>query len=245
MKRKLLLLNAALVALTALAGWRLHEKRLAAKAREQRVLGQSVRPAPPPPLTPLTPAKPVAAAGYIDIAQKMLFSKDRNPVVVVEPPPPPAPAPPPKPMPALPVVYGVMNLGDGTTAVMSENATARHRGIHPGEQVGEFKLLAVNNQEIVLEWEGKVVTKKLEEVMDRSSQQAVAGSPSASGATPAASAPPPPVVKGQPAPGVSIGSGVRACQPGDTSPPGTVVDGMRKVVTDSPFGQVCRWEAVK
>ena len=33
--------------------------------------------------------------------------------------------------------------------------------------------------------------------------------------------------------------------PGDTTPAGTVQDGMRKVVTKSPFCDVCRWETAK
>ena len=46
-------------------------------------------------------------------------------------------------------------------------------------------------------------------------------------------------------PGIELGQGSRACVPGDTTPPGTVKDGFRKVVNKTPFGNSCRWEAVK
>ncbi len=68
---------------------------LDAQADEQAVLLKRLRPAPAPPVSPLPAFEPARAAGYNDIAQKMLFSKDRNPEVVVEAPPPPRP----KPMP--------------------------------------------------------------------------------------------------------------------------------------------------
>jgi hypothetical protein len=46
------------------------------------------------------------------------------------------------------------------------------------------------------------------------------------------------------APGATSGQ-VKLCNPGDTSPAGAVVDGYRKVVTRTPFGEVCRWEPVQ
>jgi hypothetical protein len=92
-----------------------------ARAREQAVLLKRIRPVPPPPCPPLPATEPVKAADYNDIAQKMLFSKDRNPVVVVEPPP----APKVVPMPALPLFHGVVNLGDGPMAIMSEGPKGR------------------------------------------------------------------------------------------------------------------------
>ena len=72
-----------------------------------------------------------------------------------------------KPLPPLPTVHGVMNI-DGTPIVMmSDKAGARQRGIHPGDKIGEFKLVSVNNDELVLSWEDRTVSKKLEELIDR------------------------------------------------------------------------------
>jgi hypothetical protein len=242
LKRRLLLLDLALVALIVLAGSVLRRERLAARVREQGVLRQTVKPVPPPPAEVAPPPAPVTAATYLDIAQNMLFSKDRNAVVVVEPPPPP----PPKPMPPLPVFYGVMNLGDGPIAILSEKPNQPNRDFRPGEKIGEFTLVAVNTQEIELDWDGKRITRKLDDLVVRAAP--VAG-PDARRTPAVAPAPPAKPAQAVPSaaggPGVDVGRGMRACQPNDGTAPGTVVDGLRKVVSDSPFGQVCRWEPVR
>ncbi len=46
-------------------------------------------------------------------------------------------------------------------------------------------------------------------------------------------------------PGAQVTSNMRACVAGDTSPAGTVKDGYRKVLTQTPFGANCRWEPAK
>ena len=237
MRTKLLLLNLALVAAIAVTGWHLRQQWIAAKAREQALQKSRIKPAAPPPRAASKPAEPVTAAPYSDIAQKMLFSKDRNPTVVVEV----APPPPPKPVPPLPALYGVMSLPDGPRAIMSEKPGPSHHGFRAGEKIGEFTLLGVDNQKIVLGWEDKVIEKKVDDMLERSAPAAPAAGESRSGA-PAAPAPPP--AKGEPAPGLDIGKGMRACQPGDSSPPGTVTDGMKKVLVPGPFGTSCWWEPV-
>ena len=240
MKRKLLLANLALLALSAVGGVHLRREWTEARAREWAVLRKHMPPPPPLPITPLPTIEPVKAAGYSDIAQKMLFSKDRNPVVVVELPPPPKAVP----MPALPLFHGVVNLGDGPMAIMSEGPRGPHRDYQPGDKVGAFKLVAVNNEELVLEWEGQTITKKVDEILDRNT-----AAPPAPGQVAAVAAapppPPPPVTKAAAAPGGDLSGGIKACQPGDTSPAGTVADGMRKVIKPTPFGARCFWESEK
>jgi hypothetical protein len=234
-KRKLLLANLALLALSVAGGVHLRRAWTEARGREQAVLRKRIHPAPPPPISPLPAAAPVKADGYSDIAQKMLFSKDRNPVVVVEAPPPPKVVP----MPPLPLFHGVLDLGDGPLAIMSLGPKGPHRDYQPGDKVGEFKLLAVTNEELVLEWDGKTITKKVDEILDRST--AAPPGPVAA-AKPASLAPPP---KAPEAPGGDTNGGIKACQPDDTSPAGTVTDGMRKVIKTSPFGTKCYWESDK
>lgn len=236
-----MLLNLVLLAVISGAVWRLRVEWLAAQAREQALLKRGVKPAPAPPYSPLPKAEPVLPANFADIAQKMLFSRDRNPTVVVET----APPPPPKPMPPLPVLRGVMNLGDGPTAIMSEKKGAEPRDFRPGQQVGEFKLVAINNQEIVLNWDGKEVRKKVDDLIDHSVEESATSASQARSAAPAAASAQPAAPLVQSGPGVEMGKGLRACVKGDTAPAGTVVDGLKKVVSESPFGQVCRWEAVK
>lgn len=241
MTRRLLILNLVLLVAIVAAIWRLREDWSAARAREQGFLHQPVKPRPVPLVTPSKPAEPVTAAGYAEIAEKMLFAKDRNPTVVVEA----APAPPPKPMPPLPVLYGVMNLLDGTTAIMGEKTGAKHQGVRPGDQIGDFTLVAISKDEITLDWEGKPVTRKIDEMIDRTETPPSSVGPGAQRATsPAPSTAPPgqSKPKGEPAPGVDVGNRLKACQAGDVSAPGTVSGGYRKVVSTSPFGQSCRWE---
>jgi hypothetical protein len=239
LKRKLILLNLALAGLIGAAAWQLRVQWLAAKQHEKEVLGVKVRPAAPPLYVAPPGAQPVVPAQYIDVAAKDLFSKDRNPNVIVEPPPPP---PPPKPMPALPVLKGILNL-DGVTAIMSESGKALQKEVRPGEQIGEFKLLAVNNQEIVLEWDGKQVHKRVEELFDRSIPEPA---PAPAANTPAAApSAPKPVAAVKAGPGQDIGAGRKSCVAGDTSPEGTIVDGLKKITWDTPFAKGCAWEPPK
>jgi len=235
-KRKLLFANVALLALSAAIIVHLRRSYVETRAREKGVLSQHIRPIPPPPTTPRPAPEPMRPAAYSDIAQKMLFAKDRNPVVVVEPPPPP-----PKPkMPALPVFHGVINMGDGPIAILSEGPKAPHRDYQPGDQVGAFKLVSVNSDELVLEWEGQTITKKVDEMIDRNEP----ATPAASAAPVEPAAPPPaPVATAAAKPGLELPTGIRACVSGDTSPEGTVADGMRKVIKPTPFGSRCYWES--
>ena len=240
MKNKLLLLNAVLLVAIGAGVWCLREAWVAARTREQAVLG---RPLPPRPVAgaPADPRiEPVLATSYANIAEKMLFAKDRNPTVVVE-----VKAEPPKPMPKLPALYGVMNLLDGTTAIMSEKGDMKHIGVRPGDKIGEFTLVAVNRDEITLAWEGKEVTRKIDEMIDRAGPSQAPSIGTVSRPKPVNGVVVPqsqePQKKGDPAPGVEVAKGIRACQPGDASPAGTVADGYKKLVTPTPFGDSCRW----
>jgi hypothetical protein len=234
-KRKLFAANLALLGLSAAVAVHLRREWIDAGAREQAILQQRLKPVPPPPASPLPAPQPVKAAGYIDIADKDLFSKDRNPIVVVEPP-----APPPKPpMPKLPLFHGLVDLGDGPMAIMSDGPKGSHRDYQPGDKVGAFKLVAVDSEQIVLEWNGETITKSVDEMLDRT----VAAAPAPPGqAVAAAATPAKPIPPAEAKPGGDLGRGSKACQPGDSSPDGTVADGMRKVIKPTPFGSRCYWE---
>lgn len=241
MKRKLWLLNILLVAAIALAGWQLRKEARELHAREHATLDKHP-PAPALPAQPSAAPPPmVTGAAYIGIAKDMLFSKDRNSQVIVDPPKPPAP---PKPLPPLPVVHGVMDIGDGPIVMMSEKSGGRHRGVHVGEKIGEFKLLSVNRTDLVLGFEDRTVKKTLQELIDRGGVDAgaVAGQTGPAGG---ASSTPAPAVVGKSEPNVKLSEDTATCQTNDPSPAGTVVNGMRKVVMATPFGNACRWEAVK
>ena len=239
MKRKVAILNILLVAALAYEGWQFRGRWLTTAARQAEVLNQKPKPAPAPPFTPLPVPPPVMPAGYADIAQKTLFDRSRNPIVVIEEPPPP----PPKPMPPLPSYHGTMNLGDGPAAILSIG-TGAHQEVHPGETFGQFKLVDVNTQEIVFEWEGKTVRRKIEDVTYRGGAATDAAS-TARTETPAGAARIQSIAPVAAGPGASTGGGMKACVPNDSTPAGSVVDGLRKTVYDTPFGQACRWEPAR
>jgi len=246
MKRKLLVLNLALIGLITAAGWRLRDQWRQGNAREQHVAGLRQALAAVPAPAAAQPPRTVTAASYSEIAQQMLFAQDRNPNVVVD-------ATPPKPLPPLPVAHGLVNFGDGPMVILSEKEGAPHRGFSPGEKVGEFLLVSLNGEEIELEFEGQRVKKKFSEL--RSTGAAPAEPPVAAVAArpePVAE-PAQTVIAAKPVPAVGPmgpgrehpGSNTRACQPGDTSPNGTVMNGMRKFLKKTPFGELCRWEPLE
>ncbi len=241
MKHKLLLLNLLLLVLIVLAGLELRRRWHDEKVYEEEVLRRRIPVAAPPVIQPAPKVLPVAPAKYADVASQMLFAKDRNPNVFIEPPKPP----PPEEMPPLPFYYGYMDFGGGPTVMMAEKAGGKQKGYHLNDTIGSFKLLAVNNREVLFQWKEKKVLKRLDELVDKMAAAAAQQAPAAPVASkPAQAPPPPPPAEAKPS-AVSMGEGIKACQPGDNSPAGTIADGYKKVSSPTPFGAACRWEAVK
>ncbi|MBY0373227.1 MAG: hypothetical protein K2Q23_04485 [Bryobacteraceae bacterium] len=248
MNRRLVALNLVLVVIAGWLGWMIRENWLEAERRQndllrRRAAVKTASPAAPAPATgpAATPAS-VSAANFFDVAARTLFSKDRNPDVVIETPPPPPPAPPPPPTPYL---YGVMDVGEGPTAFMAPRGGSQ-KAFKVGDQIAQYKLVAIKEDSLVLQWEDKTFEKKFEELKDRSGgtqNQAQNDAPAA-----APNVPPPPKpreVKSDAAPGEDVGGDMRACNAGDTSPAGTISGGYRKVIRGGPFGNRCFWEPVR
>ncbi len=245
MNRRILLLSLALLALAGSLGWLLRQKWLEARAHEQAVLSRPVhvRPLQPPPSPPA--AAPVSPADYLEVAQKTLFSKDRNPNVVVDPPPPPKPEPP---LPALPVYWGQMSFGDPVVILTAAKAPEQ-KSYHAGDNVGDFKLVAFDNDSITFDWNGKQVERKLLELAPKDGAAAwltVQSAPAAAPPQVTTIAPAPPQESTvPPTVGVDMGGGFRGCVKGENSPTGTVAGGYRKVIGQSLMGPTCNWEQVK
>ena len=254
MTRKLAVLNLLLVALVGAAGWQLRERWAEARLKEEALLQRMPTP-PPPPAVPMVEAvKPVDAPNYSDVAMKMMFSKDRNPNVIVEAIPPP----PEDPIPTFPTVYGVMEIGGPITVFMSDGTSSSQKGYRPGEQVGPFKLVSASRNEFVLAWKDKTFNKSLADLKPKPGQQpepAAAGAPSG-----AVAQLPKPAAGGEGGANAKLKEGQqglikdgmidtgavnRACAPGDTSPAGTVQAGFRKVTRATMFGQACYWEPAR
>ena len=242
MKRKLLAMNLVLAAAAAGLGWRLQEERAAANVRDRLAQSGGLRNASVPPPALLPPVTPVMPASYIDVAAKLLFSRDRNPTVVVDPPKPP----PEPPMPPLPTAHGVMLWIDPPTVILSLKEGDPQKSYHPGDEVGPFKLVSVDHQNIVLEWHGKQVKTPLSELVSKNAPLPdLPSRPSAPQSNGVTSLSGPSAAGGSNGPGADMGGGARACVAGDTAPSGTVSNGYKKVEGTTPFGSSCHWEAVK
>ncbi len=234
MKRKLIFLNLVLLAGSAFAAWKLREQYLADLARTEKLRRNTRKPEAAVALAPTPKPDPFTGLPYADVAQKDLFTKDRNPNIVIE-------APPPKPvkvMPALPQVGGVMGLPSGMMALMSERPDARLHGVRVGEAIGDFKVVGITPQIISFEWDGKRIDRKVEELLARAPSAPPPASSSGVAVTGSVPLPAPAKPLDIPA-----GAGMKACAPGDPSPAGTIADGYKKIVEATPFGNACRWVA--
>jgi hypothetical protein len=242
LKPKLILLNVALVLALGTIAWQARSQWHQAQATRRDHLNVRLTPLPAPPSTPASKPEAVPATKYAEVATKDLFSKDRNPTVVIEPPK----IEEPKKMPPLPVVYGVLGLASGTKAIMSEKTGAAGKPVQVGDTIGEFRIAALDPQTVTFDWDGKQISRKIEELIDR------AGPAPTGGAAPAVAQANAPAVRQAAAPVVSgpgkevPGQSSRPCVPGDTSLPGTVAGGYKKTGTRTPFGVMgCRWEPVQ
>ncbi len=158
--------------------------------------------------------------------------------MVIEPPKVEAP----KPMPALPVVYGVLGLPSGTRAIMAAKQGGAGKPVHEGDQVGEFKIVSLDPKNVVFDWDGKQISRKIDDLMDRSSPNTEPQGPAV------AAAPPPKPITPGPAKSDDPKATDKPCMPGDNSPAGTVVDGYRKAFAAAvtPFGPMgCHWVLVQ
>ncbi len=244
MRGRLLLLNLLLLAACIGAAWRLKVQHEQHERRRSAFLGATV-PAPPAPAVALpTPPPQISAAGYFLAAEKLLLSRDRNPTVIVE-------VAQPKPVPPLPLYFGAMNFGDGPRVILALPGKPQKSYV-AGDKVGDFVLSAIEPSGLVFQWEDRTLRKRYDEL--RPMREAPEETPQlAGGAQPTQPMPAQTVssvatvntiqeVKG---PGGEAGENLRYCQPGDSTPPGTIMDGYRKVVKRSPFGQQCLWEKVQ
>jgi len=204
----------------------------------------SLKPAPPPVVAPLPGEPAVLPSGYKEIAVKTLFDPSRNPDVPVDPPPPP---PKPKDPPPLPDFHGMMDFGDGPFAIMSASGEAGQQEVHLGGMIGPFKLVAFSRQEIALEWDGRVIHKRVDEHANHGGNAPQGGAGGGGGGIipGIAPAPLPEVRMTELGPGQEMTDSIKACQPGDSSPAGAVVDGYRKEIRMTALGTPqCHWTAV-
>ena len=243
---RLFLLNVLLLAGIAMATLKLLELRDATARREEMVHAGAPKLPRAKGTASVAPPERTVAANYLDIASRLLFSKDRNPEVIIAPPPV-------KQIPAFPLAYGVLMMADPPIIMMSPKKGDGQKGYRAGEQIADFKIVDFDSRTIVFEWDGQKFTKNIQELVDRDAQSAALlnrqntpAAPEPAATAPAASAQNLSTAgSSSQGPGIDTGGGIRACTAGDTAAPGTVSDGFRKIVSETPFGKVCRWEKVK
>jgi hypothetical protein len=243
MNRRIIALDLALIALAAVLGWQIRQRWTEGVKRERAMFTAAARRMAVLPPPPLAAPKPVSAVEYIDVAQKMLFSKDRNPNVIIEPP---APKPKP-PLPPLPEYYGQMSIGP--PVVLLALGADGQKSYHTGEKVGPFEIASFTSETITLLWNGESIERRLEDLRPKEAapQQASTARPAAQVAAPtikALSVPDPKTDDKNPI-GVDVGGGFAACKPGDKSPNGTVVNGYKKIISRGLMGESCQWEVIK
>jgi hypothetical protein len=140
-------------------------------------------------------------------------------------------------------------LWDGVppTIVLSEKKGGPQKGYRPGDIIGPWKIVSVDSSYADFEWDGKDFKKRIDELIDHTAVAEVAPPPSAAAkaapAAPASQSLSNSVHAGHP--GQDVGAGFKACYSDDNSPDGTTVDGMKKVVNATPFGNGCHWEPSK
>ena len=242
MKRTLIAVNLALLAGVSLLTWYLRAQWTDEEQREMKIMRASLPAAKLPAPPPLRKVGPLAATEYVDFAAKTLFVKDRNATPIPDPPPAP---PPPKPMPPLPVAHGVMFLGDLPPAIVLSEGKGAQKSYRPGDRVGDFKLVSVNNKEVVFDWDGKEVRRAISDLMSKDLTPAPDTTPPPKTAAAAPQKPTTSLSSNKSGPGDDVGGGVRSCVPGDAAPSGAVVDGWKKTMTTTPFGSTCKWEQAR
>lgn len=235
--KRLTLLNLALAVSIVGGGWRLYSRAQTRAQAEARFLAQQAQAAPAPLVALPEPPAPVRPAAYAEVATQLPFHPERNPEVVIE-------APAPKPMPELPRFYGLMNFGAGPRVVLAVAAGQPQKSYQVGERIGDFTLQAVSNDGLTFEWEGKPVTAPYAKIRDNTPPPETAAAKPAEKRPAAKQAATTVSAQAARGPGEEAGRNLRACQAGDSTPAGAVVDGYRKIVSKTPFGDSCRWERV-
>ena len=245
MSRNLLLLNLALLAVLVAGATELYRRTKEARQRynifERTGSGQGTT-------VFSRPGKPAAVrpSNYIAAVYRLLFSKDRNPIVTVEVPPPEV-----ADRPDLPRFIGLMDLGDGPIALMASDSKAIPKPVARGEKVGEFTFVDAQGDSITFQWQDETIEVSQAE-LKRSRAQAAGTSPNPRRSAgvrpqPVSTARLDPQRQGQVGGQYNIGPeltgrpGVHAADPKDTSPHGTEQGGFVKTVKKTPFGNQSWW----
>ncbi|MCY4534297.1 MAG: hypothetical protein OXB91_02960 [Bryobacterales bacterium] len=199
-----------------------------------------------PPSAVQVPAEPLPRAvrptAYSAISSKNLFSAKRGSL-------PRSTSRQAGQVPAdpLPVLSGIANLGDGPAALLAAQAGARARWVGAGEQVGGYRLEAIQGDRLTFSFRGQRVIASAKDLQDESRWRA--GRPRAAGPRPVGRIPTSASALGGARPsraryriGAEFRPGRFAADATDGAPDGTVYEGYVRRVRQSPFGAQHWWE---
>jgi hypothetical protein len=245
--RKIVFLNVLLLAILVWLGLQLRASWLESKAREAAVLARTAKPGQPMPPPSVPGVNPAVPAEYIDVAQRMLFSKDRDSNVIIEPPPPPPPPPAEKPVPPLPSYYGQMSIGEPVILLSVDRAP--QKSYHVGDKAGEFIIAAFDRDTVTLEWNDKTLVHNVKELVPKEPEKPVVQAAAAPPSAPAGNAAKTVSKMGGNTPKTDPALGpmngrFATCLNEDTSPDGTIKDGFRKRIVPGMMGVTCMWEPI-
>ena len=190
-------------------------------------------------------AQPLMSQNFADIVDRNLFSPQRTNQ-------PPQTAQEVKP-PELPLLYGSMNLGKGWFALMAPGGEASPvpKRVVPGDEIGGYKLVSIAVSQVVLNWQGKQVTvdvsesaRRVPRIVERAAAPEGASGRSQPGPAPAATGRGPVISVSGSAEKDHVNEPWSPPGAKPDTPEGTVIDGRRKVVVDTPFGKQIEWQLV-
>ena len=247
MSRKLLLINVMLLGLLILGVAELVRQVRGAQQRYALLLDPMPPKEAPAYPAPASPPR-VRQRDYMPVVDRLLFSQDRNPVVEVE-----VPAVEIEQRPALPLLVGLMDLGDGPIAMMAASAKGTPRPVTVGEKVGDFTFVAAQGETLTLEWNGQRF-----EATEAELNGADGAEPNPKRRVQARASEPRPAAKSSTrlgsdrsksvstkyyiGPPLSGQSGRRSADPTDGVPDGAESDGYTRRVRQTPFGSQHWWE---
>lgn len=151
MKKKLGLLNVLLAALFVWGGVVFYGQYESARQR-YAVFDGADGMADLPAMPAAAEAPAVRAADYAAISQRLLLSRDRNPVIEVI-----VPDEEEVEQPRLPLLRGVIDFGDGPLALLAPDTETPPRWTGVGEKVGEYTLEEFAEDTLTLGWNSESI----------------------------------------------------------------------------------------
>lgn len=244
-RREQFIVFLGLIAVNAVLGWYLYRRWRNYQGRIRWIYSEVAQAAPPAPST--GQARKPEAQTLAEIVNRNLFRPDRSNESPTEN----------AKMPGLPFLFGTMNLGNGSFALMApgDQPAGLSKRVYPGDEIGGYKLVSIAGSQVVVEWGEKKVSidvsesaRRVPRVIEKTEKTVAARPPAV--ASPAAPSPQVTTVGSSPATAAERKNYGRAgfnAPPGAPvdAPPGTVFDGKRKVVQKLFGMEKVYWEDVQ